>query len=51
VRDVFKGTTAIYLYAFMSAAHQSKEKKKAMESKLSKLCDVDADDTYVDLQI
>lgn len=36
----------------MSAAHSAKEKKKALESKLSKLCDIDADDDgYVDLQI
>lgn len=52
VRDVFRGTTALYLYAFMSAAHQAKEKKKAMESKLLKLCDVDPEEEpYVDLQI
>lgn len=52
VRDVFKGTTALYLYALMSAAHQSKEKKKALESKLSKLCDIDIEEEpYVDLQI
>lgn len=52
VRDVFKGATPLYMFAIMSATHQTKEKKKAMESKLSKLCERDADDeNYVDLQI
>ena len=51
VRDVFKGGQALYLHAIMSAAHQSKEKKKVLEAKLSKLCDIDADESYVDLQI
>lgn len=52
VRDVFKGATPIYMFAIMSAAHQANQKKKVMESKLAKLCEIDIEeDKYVDLQI
>ena len=51
VRDVMKGGTPIYFHAIMSVPQKAQEKKKVMESLLTKLSDVEEEDSYVDLTI
>lgn len=51
IRDVMKGGTPIFFYAIMNVPQKAQEKKKVMETLLSKLTDLDTDETYVDLAI
>lgn len=51
IRDVMKGGTPLYFHAIMSVPQKAQEKKKVMETLLSVLADVEADEAYVDLAI
>jgi len=51
IRDVMKGGAPIFFHAIMNAPQKVQEKKKVMETLLSKLTDIETDETYVDLAI
>jgi len=51
VRDVLVGNAPIYFHAIMSAAGKEQEKKKTLATSVYKLCELDADDLYIDLSV